>query len=133
MRLSRKSEYACLAMVDLAQHHRAEPVNMTNLAKRNAIPKKYLEQILLALKRAGYVRSSRGPGGGYKLAKPPRRISLAEIIRLMDGPLAPVVSVSKYFYEHTPVEADKRLTRIFKDIRDYAARKLEHSYLSDFL
>jgi len=133
MRLSRKSEYACLAMVDLAQHYRAEPVNMTSLAKRNAIPKKYLEQILLALKRAGYVRSSRGPGGGYKLAKPPRRISLAEIIRLMDGPLAPVVSVSKYFYEHTPVEVDKRLIRIFKDIRDYAARKLERSYLSDFL
>ena len=133
MRLSRKSEYACLAMVDSAQHYRAEPVNMTNLAKRNAIPKKYLEQILLALKRAGYVRSSRGPGGGYKLAKPPPRISLAEIIRLMDGPLAPVESVSKYFYEHTPVEANKELMRVFKDIRDYAAKKLEHTYLSDLL
>ena len=77
MRLSRKSEYGCLAMIDLAQHYGAEPVNMTELAERNAIPKKYLEQILLTLKRAGYVGSTRGPGGGYKLAKPPRRIDPA--------------------------------------------------------
>ena len=133
MRLSRKSEYACLAMIDLAQHYRVKPVNMTDLAKRKGIPKKYLEQILLALKRAGHVKSTRGPGGGYQLAKPPRRISLAEIIRLLDGPLAPVESVSKYFYEHTPVEANKKLIRVFKDIRDYAAKKLEHAYLSDFL
>ena len=133
MRLSRKSEYGCLAMIDLAQHYGAEPVNMTELAERNAIPKKYLEQILLTLKRAGYVGSTRGPGGGYKLAKPPRRISLAQVIRLLDGPLAPVESVSKYFYEHTPVEANKKLTRVFKEIRDYASKKLEHTYLSDLL
>ena len=131
MRLSRKSEYACLAMIDLAEHYGAEPVNMTDLAKRKRIPKKYLEQILLMLKRTGYVKSTRGPGGGYGLARPPQRISLAEIIRLMDGALAPVESVSKYFYEHTPVEANKKLTRIFKDIRDYAASKLEQTYLSD--
>ena len=133
MRLSRKSEYGCLAMIDLAEHYRAKPVNMTDLSKRKSIPKKYLEQILLTLKRAGYVRSSRGPGGGYQLAKLPRRISLADIIRLLDGPLAPVESASKYFYEHTPMEANKRLIRVFKDIRDYAARKLEGTHLSDFL
>ena len=133
MRLSRKSEYALLAMIDLAEHHRVKPVNMTDLAKRKAIPKKYLEQILLTLKRAGYANSTRGPGGGYKLAKPPSQISLAEIIRLLDGPIAPVASVSKYFYEQTPTEANKKLTCVFKDIRDYAARKLEHTCLSDFL
>ena len=133
MRLSRKSEYACLAMIDLAEHHQTEVVKIVDLSSRRAIPKKYLEQILLMLKRAGFVSSARGPGGGYKLAKPPERISLAEIIRLMDGALAPVESVSKYFYEHTPVEANKKLTRVFKDIRDYAAKKLEHTYLSDLL
>ena len=133
MRLSRKGEYACLAMIDLAEHYHSRPVHITELAKRKGIPKKYLEQILLALKRAGYLRSTRGPGGGYKLAKPPRRISLANIIRLLDGPIAPVESVSKHFYEHTPVEANKGLTRVFKDIRDYAAKKLEHTYLSDLL
>jgi Rrf2 family transcriptional regulator, cysteine metabolism repressor len=133
MRLSRKSEYACLAMIDLAEYYRTKPITMTDLAKRKSIPKKYLEQILLTLKRAGYVKSARGPGGGYSLAKPPQQISLAEIIRLLDGPIAPVESVSKYFYEHSPVEASKDLTRVFKDIRDYAARKLEHTRLSDFL
>ena len=106
---------------------------MADLAKRKAMPKKYLEQILLAIKRAGYVKSTRGPGGGYQLAKPPRQISLAEIVRLLDGPIAPVESVSKYFYEHTPAEANKKLTRVFKDIRDYTASKLEHTYLSDLI
>ena len=133
MRLSRKSEYALLAMIDLAEHYRVKPVNMTDLAQRKAIPKKFLEQILLSLKRAGYVQSIRGPGGGYKLAKPPAQISLAKIIRLLDGPIAPVASVSKYFYEQTPAEANKKLTRVFKDIRDYASKKLEHTCLSDFL
>jgi len=133
MRLSRKSEYACLAMIDLAEHYKAGLVTIVDLARRKAVPKKYLEQILLILKRAGYVRSTRGPGGGYQLAKPPRRISMAEIVRLMDGPLAPVDSVSKYYYEHTPLEASKKLIAVFKDIRDYAAKKLEHTYLSDFI
>ena len=120
-------------MIDLAEHYQAGPVNITDLATRKRIPKKYLEQILLMLKRAGYVRSTRGPGGGYKLAKPPRRISLAQIIRLLDGPLAPVDSVSTHFYGHTPIEANKRLTGVLKDIRDYAAKKLEGTHLSDFL
>ena len=133
MRLSRKSEYGCLAMIALAEGYQRGPVRMADIAKRMSIPKKYLEQILLILKGAGYVRSSRGPKGGYRLAKPPRRISLAEIIRLLDGPLAPVESVSKYFYQHSPVEANKGLIRVFKEIRDYAAKKLEHSKLSDFL
>ena len=118
MRLPRKSEYACLAVTDLAEHCGAEPVTMTDVAKRKTIPKKYLEQILLSLERAGYVRSTRGSGGGYELGKPPRRISLAEIARLLDGPTARVESVSRYFCEHTPVEGNKKLTRVFKDIRD---------------
>jgi len=120
-------------MIDLAEHYKAGLVTIVDLARRKAVPKKYLEQILLILKRAGYVRSTRGPGGGYQLAKPPRRISMAEIVRLMDGPLAPVDSVSKYYYEHTPLEASKKLIAVFKDIRDYAAKKLEHTYLSDFI
>ena len=133
MQLSRKSEYALLALIDLAEHYSVKSINMTDLAARKAIPKKYLEQILLTLKRAGYVKSTRGPRGGYELAKPPPKISLAEIIRLLDGPIAPVASVSKYFYEQTPAEANKKLTRVFKDIRDYASKKLEHTHLSDFL
>ena len=131
MKLSTKSEYACLALIDLAEHHGSAFVKIEDIAQRKRIPKKYLEQILLILKRARYLRSKKGPEGGYGLAKPPAKISVAEIVRLMDGALAPVESVSRYFYESTPIEQSKRLVRVFKDIRDYVAKKLERTTFAD--
>jgi Rrf2 family protein len=86
---------------------------------------------MLALKRARYVRSSKGQHGGYRLAKPPENITLAEIIRLFDGALAPTDSVSEHFYETTPVEKEPDLLAVLKDIRDYAAQKLESTTLAD--
>lgn len=106
MRLSRKCEYACLALVDLARYDK-KLVKINEISQRQNIPKKFLEQILLILKGAGYVASRRGVNGGYKLAKDPDKITLAEIIRLFDGPLAPVESASEYFYETTPIEKSK--------------------------
>jgi Rrf2 family cysteine metabolism transcriptional repressor len=132
MKLSKKSEYACLALIDLAENQ-ASLVKINEISLRKAIPKKYLEQILLLLKGAGYVKSIKGAGGGYKLAKTPDKITVAEIIRLIDGPLAPVESVSKYFYEHTPIEQNQKLVRVFKDIRDYIANKLENTTFEDLL
>ena len=95
------------------------------------IPGKYLEQILLQLRRNGYVKSRKGALGGYRLAKEASTITLAEIIRLMDGALAPVDSVSTYFYEHTPIERCPKLVAVFKDIRDYVAGKMEAATLQD--
>jgi len=86
---------------------------------------------LLALKRAKYLRSSKGQHGGFRLAKPANKISLAEVIRLFDGALAPTESVSEYFYESTPIEKEKSLVRVFKEIRDYVSGKLEHTTLAD--
>jgi len=86
-----------------------------------------------ALKRAHYVRSARGKQGGYCLAKPANQISLAEIIRLFDGALAPTESVSTYFYESTPVEKEKRLVKVLKDVRDYVAKKMEATTLADVI
>ncbi|HAA26176.1 MAG TPA: Rrf2 family transcriptional regulator, partial [Ruminiclostridium sp.] len=97
------------------------------------IPKKYLEQIFLQLKGAGYVRSIRGPGGGYELAKNPAEINIAEIIRLIDGPLASVGSASLYFFEHTPIERNVKLLRVFKEIRDIVADKLENTTLDQLI
>jgi Rrf2 family cysteine metabolism transcriptional repressor len=131
MKLSRKSEYACLALIDLAENVDKGNVRTRDISARRKIPRKYLEQILLLLRRAGYVRSVRGAEGGYRLAKDPGKVTLAEIVRLMDGALAPVESASKYFYGRTPIEGQKKLLRVFKDIRDYVAKKLERTTLSD--
>ena len=134
MRLSRKSEYALLALIDLArQHEKNEVSKIVEVAERNDIPKKYLEQILLQLKGAGYVRSIRGAQGGYELAKKPDEITLAEIIRLIDGPLASVGSASLYYFEHTPIEKNEKLLRVFKEIRDMVSEKLENLTLSQFV
>lgn len=130
MRLTSKSEYALLALVHLARadagYHSAQ-----SIAAAEAIPVKFLEQILLALRRARYVRSLKGQRGGYCLARPARQISLAEVIRLFDGALAPTESASKYFYESTPIEREKKLLRVFKDIRDSISERLEKTSIAD--
>lgn len=133
MKLSRKSEYACLALIDLSKNFNQGLLTIKDLAERNKIPKKYLEQILLILKGAGYVKSIRGISGGYKLSKPPAEISIAEVIRVIDGPLAPIESVSEYFYEHTPSEQNEKLLSIFKEIRDYVADLLENKTFKDLI
>lgn len=133
MKLSTKSEYACLALIDLSRHFDQGLRRIDEIARQQQIPKKYLEQILLLLKRAGYLRSRRGAEGGYRLIKPPDTISVAEIIRLMDGALAPVESVSMYFYEKTPIEKSPRMIQLFREIRDYVAGKMESTTFADLL
>ena len=120
-------------MVDLAEHFNKGLVKISDISYRKNIPKKFLEQILLTLKRTGYLKSRRGADGGYMLLKPPDSITVAEVIRLMDGALAPVESVSSYFYDHTPIEQDERLIALFKDIRDYISNKLEKTTFSDII
>jgi Rrf2 family protein len=134
MKLSVKSEYALLALLVLAKEYsRGTLLTIAEIASRQSISKKYLEQILLAMKRGGYVKSYKGPVGGYKLGKDPEQISMAEIIRLMDGALAPVESVSKYFYEPTPIEKSKKVLAVFRQIRDYISDTLEKVSLADLL
>jgi Rrf2 family protein len=133
MKLSKKSEYACLALIDLAEFYDRGLIKIEEICRRKEIPKKYLEQILLILKGSGYIKSRRGVEGGYKLSKPPDQISLAEILRLMDGALAPIESVSLYFYEPSPIEKHELLLNIFRDIRDYIAHKMESTTLADLI
>ncbi|MEO8501145.1 MAG: Rrf2 family transcriptional regulator [Vicinamibacteria bacterium] len=131
MRLTSKSEYALLALVYLARHADEGFLSVESIATAQDIPRKFLEHILLTLKRGRYVRSQKGASGGYCLARAPEKISLAEVIRRIDGALAPTESASKYFYESTPVEKEKKLLRIFKEIRNYLAEKLEGTSLAD--
>lgn len=86
---------------------------------------------MIALRRAGLVKSTKGMRGGYRLAKPAREISMAEIIRLFEGALAPTMSASIYFYESTPIEREAAMLNVFCEIRDFVAQKLESTTLAD--
>ncbi|MBX7164952.1 MAG: Rrf2 family transcriptional regulator [Pirellulales bacterium] len=86
MRISAKTEYACIAMLELAAAYGTDlPVQIRRIADRHAIPSRFLVQILLQLKGAGFVTSTRGAAGGYQLAKPPDEISLAEVMQVIEG------------------------------------------------
>ena len=89
MRLSQRADYAAHAMVEIARWYGQRPVHATEVAQRQGIPEPYLEQLLLALRRAALVRSYRGPGGGYTLTRPPGTISLADIVAALEGPFVP--------------------------------------------
>jgi Rrf2 family protein len=131
MKLSTRSEYALLALLELSDNYGMGMLKIEDIARRRKIPRKYLEQILLILKRAGYLKSRRGAEGGYLLSRSPKSISVAEIVRLMDGALAPVDSVSRYFYSHTPIEQSRELKALMKEIRDYVSGKLEKKTFAD--
>ena len=131
MRLSTRSEYACLALIDLAENYHRGLIKIKDISQRKGIPQKYLEQILLSLKRGGFLRSKRGVDGGYRLATSPDKINIAQIIRLMDGPIAPVDSVSRYFFDHRPIEKSKELQKLFREIRDIISDKLENTSFAD--
>ncbi len=133
MKLTTKSEYSLLGLIYIARHGKQGFIKVDDICAYYDIPKKYLEQLLLALKQSQYLTARRGSAGGYKLAVPAHRIRVAEIIRLMDGPLAPIESVSKYFFSPTPLDKEKKIIAAFRDIRDYISNKLEKLRLSDLV
>lgn len=133
MRLSKKCEYAFLALITLSENYNTQLSNIEDISQINKIPRKFLEHILSLLKSGGYIRSVRGPKGGYALSKSPSEISMAEIVRLIDGPIAASPSVSTYFYNTSPIERNDKIHAVFKDIRDQASEKLESVYFSELI
>jgi len=131
MRLSTRGEYASRAMLELSLNWPRRPLHIRDISRAQHIPERFLEQILLLLKRAGYLRSRKGPQGGYQLAKPPEEITVAEVIRVMDGPLAPIDCVSVTAHEVCPLEATCGLRWLWKDVRDAVARILERTTFAD--
>lgn len=97
MKITYKGDYALKTILDLAGHFGNGPVAINDLSKRLDIPTKFLEQILLDLKRAGFVASRRGKVGGYSLAKEPARITLGEVVAFIDGPIQPIACVDKKY------------------------------------
>lgn len=135
MKLSKRGEYGLRALQDLAAHYENDLISNRELAEWNNIPPKFLEQILLALKHGRIVNSQKGPQGGYCLARPPEQITLAEIIRLLDGPLAPVPCVSETAFEPCgcPDMESCGLRRVMKQVRNVIAEMMENTTLADLV
>jgi Rrf2 family protein len=134
MRLSKRGEYGLRAMIDLATWKgEGGVVQIKEIAQHEHIPAKFLEQILLALKNAGLLHSKMGLGGGYYLAKPAGQITLGHIIRVLDGPLAPIRCVSQMAYEPCgcPDEAACGLRMVMFDVRSAISNILDHTTLAD--
>ena len=131
--LSSRARYATRALLDLtvnAEHH---PVPIHEIAERQVIPLKFLEQVMLSLKRHGFVQSRKGPGGGYLLARPANEITLGAVVRAVDGPLAPIscVSVSGYMECGCPNPETCGLRAAFKEARDALATVLDGTTFAD--
>lgn len=134
--ISKKTKYALKAMLYLAREQDKGPILIADLARDERIPKKFLELILLALKNAGVLQSKKGKGGGYYLAQPPREISMGRIIRILEGPLAPVQCVSETSYarcEECDDELSCGIRLVMKDVRDAMATILDGATLADVL
>src|SRR5262249_4921641 len=119
--LSQKTRYALRALEVLVEEHGKGPLLISELAEREQIPKKFLELILLELKNQGILQSKKGKGGGYFLRKEPSRVTLGQVIRIFDGPLAPLpcVSESAYLKCAECVDETTCATRqVMKEVRD---------------
>jgi len=126
--LSKRSKYAIKALLALADHPRDEPVRIVDLAREEQIPPKFLELILLGLKNQGILRSRKGKGGGYLLARDPADIYLGQIVRMFDGPLAPVPCASQTAYVPCGDCRDEAVCGVhlaMKAVRDATARVLD--------
>ena len=133
MKLTTKSEYSLLALIYLARNGQDDYISVDTICEKYDISKKYLEALITILKQNHFIITKRGPRGGHKLAKLPTEIRVADIIRLMDGALAPTESVSKYFYADTPLLQEEKILREFKEIRDYIANRLERLTLAELI
>ncbi|NGO63481.1 Rrf2 family transcriptional regulator [Rhizobium daejeonense] len=119
--ISQKAKYALRALTVLARAETGDPVQISDIADRQKIPKKFLEQILLDLKRAGFVESRRGKQGGYLLLRPASEITYGEVLRLIDGPIAPLPCLSLTAYrrcEDCDGENDCEIRHVFARVAD---------------
>ena len=137
MRLSKRGEYGLRAMISLAEtsHMDGYPAMMQikEISQREKISPKFLEQILLTLKNAGLLHSKMGVGGGYYLARPANEITLGQIFRVLDGPVAPIKCVSQMAYESCgcPDEQTCGLRLVMSDVRNAIAGILDNTSLAD--
>jgi Rrf2 family protein len=128
MKISTKGRYALMLMLDLATYNTGEPVRLKEVAKRQQISEKYLEQIISILNKAGYVKSIRGPQGGYMLKRRPEEYTVGMILRQTEGSLAPVVYDDISSYERESV-----ISRIWVKLEDAISDVVDNITLKDIV
>jgi Rrf2 family protein len=134
--LSHKSKYALKALLALGEEYGRGPLLISEIAARERIPKRFLELILLELKNNGILLSKKGKGGGYRLSKPPVQISVGHVLRMLEGPLAPLPCVSKTAYERCKECRDEKTCGIrilMKEVREATAAILDSTTLEDVI
>ena len=134
--ISKKTKYGLKALGFLAQQDSGQPIQISTIAKNENISQKFLESILLTLRKAGFLGSKKGKGGGYYLLKNPDEIKIAAVFRVLEGPIAMVPCVSLNFYEKCedcPDEKTCKVNHLMIQIRDNTLAILENNTLADFV
>jgi Rrf2 family protein len=134
--ISKKAKYALKALKVLAEQYGKGPVLISYIAEKEKIPKKFLEAILLDLRNNGVLQSQKGKGGGYLLRVPPAEVSFSKVLRIIDGPIAPVLCVSMFFYGKCDDCRDEEtcsLRSVLQKWRDANLAVLDKTTLMDLL
>jgi Rrf2 family protein len=130
MKLSMKADYALRALFTLVEHYGRQAIPIRELARRNEVPKRFLEHIMLDMKARGWVKSVSGRYGGYVLAKSPENITMGQIVRHFDGVLAPISCVSVTQYARCTQEPVCRFRRVLLEIRNATAAAMDSATLA---
>ncbi len=133
MQISMRTDYALRALFTLVEHHGEKPIPIGEIARRNDVPKRFLEHIMLDLKEKGWVASTPGKRGGYLLKKSPAKITMGEVVRHFDGYLAPIACVSVTDYRRCSQEPLCRFRRVFLQARNMVAELMDKTTLADVM
>jgi Rrf2 family protein len=133
MQLSMRTDYALRALFTLVEHRGSPPIPILELARRNDVPKRFLEHIMLDLKEKGWVVSTAGKRGGYQLARAPEKITMGEVVRHFDGYLAPIACVSVTDYQRCTQEPTCRFRRVMLTARNLVANLMDQTTLADVM
>ncbi len=134
--LSKKTKYAIRALIALGENFEKQSLNISTIAEEQKIPKKFLEQILLEMRNAGFLYSKKGAGGGYSLLKNPKEINLVQVIRLTGGPISQLPCVSLNFYqkcEECKNEETCGIRDAFLNVRDATLKVLSETSIADLI
>jgi Rrf2 family transcriptional regulator, cysteine metabolism repressor len=133
MWITKRTDYAARAVLALAMETGDRPLKLTELAERTGVPSSVLEQVMLQLRSAGIVRSERGPAGGYRLNKPPAEITLERVVRLFQGPLAPIGCATRSEPEECAMSLGCSMQEVWSEVRDATIKILHRTTFAELV